>query len=161
MSGAICFAYPEARKAVIDMNVKVAIDSKYDGIMFHTYIEEFSARFDDEFGFNEPIVKEFKKRYGIDIRSQEFDPNDLASLRGEYLTQFLRELKVDLSKHNIKLGLFLDPENPDLPQRRSAGKQILCTGRIHIDWRRYIREGIVDELMVYCISQRHVTRQYQ
>jgi len=150
MSGPICFAYPEARKALISLHIKLATSAGYDGLMFHTYVEQCDARFDDEFGYNEPIVAEFKKRYGIDIRTQNFDPNDLAQLQGEYLTQYFRELKAAFKALSIKVGLFLNPKEPERLQRWLADPSVGDSGRIHVDWRRYIREGIVDELLVYC-----------
>ena len=150
MSGPICFAYPQARKALINMQLKLATSADYDGLMFHTYVEQMATRYDDEFGFNEPIVSEFKKRYGLDIRTESYDKEALADLRGEYLTQYFRELKAALKTHNIKLGIFLSPTELNKPQRWLADTSIMCSGNITIDWQRYIDEGIMDEIMVYC-----------
>ena len=97
MAGAICFEYPEARKALIDTYVDLATRSKYQGILFYLYIEAFHSRFNDEFGFNKPIVDEYKRRYGVDITHENFDVYSLAHLRGEYLTQFFRELRAALA----------------------------------------------------------------
>src|SRR5690348_17622517 len=65
----------------------------YDGIFFYTYIENCGARYLDEYGFNEPIVSEFKRRHGVDIRNQPFDKQAWYVLRGEYMTQFIRDRK--------------------------------------------------------------------
>ena len=150
MSGSICFAYPEARKALIDMQVKLATSADYDGLMFHTYVEQMAMRHDDEFGFNEPIVKEFQKRYAVDILTEAYDKEALANLRGEYLTQYFRELKSALAAHNVKLGVFINPAEPEKPQRWLADTSVMCSGNVTIDWPRYISEGIMDEIMVYC-----------
>ena len=140
MAGAVCFEYPEARKALVDMYVELATRSKYDGVLFYLYVEAFHSRFDDEFGFNKPIVDEFKKRYDVDITKDDYDVHALSQMRGEYLTQFFRELKAALKPHNIKVGITLSPNNPDYPQTWSASPEMLSSGRISVDWRRYIKE---------------------
>ncbi len=46
----------------------------------------------DQFGFNQPIVDEFCRRYRVDILTQDFDLEAWRALRGEYFTLFLREI---------------------------------------------------------------------
>ena len=70
---------------------RYVMERNFDGIAFLTYAENFSQRYEDEFGYNQPIVDEFRKRYGVDIRTEPFDKLAWAKLRGEYLTQFMRE----------------------------------------------------------------------
>ena len=132
------------------MQVKLATSAKYDGLMLHTYVEQMDTRYDEEFGFNEPIVNEFKKRYGVDIRTEAYDKQALAKLRGEYLTQYFRELKAALKPHKVKLGIFLNPAEPNKPQRWLADTSVMCSGNIDVDWQSYIDQEIVDEIMVYC-----------
>ena len=100
--GPIEFAYPEARKALVDLHMQFVRQDGYDGVIFVTYAENYSMRFQDEFGYNDPIVKEFKRRTGADIRTQPFTRAasrfDWYALRGEYLTQYFRELKEELRK---------------------------------------------------------------
>ena len=60
--GPIEFAYPDARKALVDLHMKFVRQDGYDGVLLITYAENYSMRFQDEFGFNEPIVQEFKRR---------------------------------------------------------------------------------------------------
>lgn len=149
MPGPICFAYPEARKALVDMYVELVRDKGYTGLSFHTYVENQGPRFDDEFGFNEPIVEEYRKRYGVDIRAEPYDKQKLAELRGEYLTQFFRELSAAFKPMGVKLSVMLDAKTPGNPQYWLAYPNLMLSGRIHIDWRTYAHEGLVDELFVY------------
>jgi HEAT repeat protein len=150
-SGCIELAYPEARKALMDIFVKHVLEAGYDGMALLTYVETFSMRFQDEFGFSEPIVQEFKKRYGVDIRTEKFDRHAWYDLRGEYVTQFMREMKAALAAHGKKLGIFLDSREPNYPLLWGALKdlRLLTAGRIYLDIERWIREGIVDELLVW------------
>lgn len=152
--GTIELAYPEARKALVDLHTKLAIEAGYDGVSLLTYVENFSLRYADEFGFSEPIVTEFKKRYGIDIRTEKF--NKTASLiawhklRGEYVTQYLVELKQSLSKAGIKLGMILDPVNPYMPMTWATLPHTHATiGNIYMDVNKWVRDGIVDRLLIF------------
>ena len=157
MSGPICFAYPGARQALVDMYVRLVEGKGYDGLSFHLYTENQGPRFDDEFGFNEPIVEEYRKRYGVDILTEDYDKQKLADLRGEYLTQFFRELREALRPMNVKVSVMIDAKDPDLPQVWLAFPDIMLSGRVRVDWRAYAREDLVDELFVYFHGEPYTT----
>ncbi|MBM4081783.1 MAG: hypothetical protein FJ278_18910, partial [Planctomycetes bacterium] len=149
-AGPIELAYPEARKALVEQYVEMA-NRGYDGVAFYTYVEHTSFRFEDEFGYGPPIVDEFKRRYGQDIRSEPFDKHAWYRLRGEYVTQFLRELSAAYRRHGKKLGMAIDPQETHYPAPwLGLGRDLRPAGRIYMDWERWVREGLVDEIMVYC-----------
>ena len=133
--GPIEFAYPEARKALVDLHMKFVRQDGYDGVIFLTYAENYSMRFQDEFGFNEPIVREFKRRTGVDLRTQPFTRTgsryDWYALRGEYLTQYLRELKEELRRDGKKLGIFVNPQQPHFTQPWNV-PELMLTGGPHL-----------------------------
>jgi HEAT repeat protein len=149
--GPLEFAYPEARKALVDLHMKYIRRDGYDGMIFLTYVENFGMRFQDEFGFNEPIVQEFKRRTGVDLRTQPFTRSasryDWYALRGEYLTQYLRELKAQLRGDGKKLGIFVNPQQPHFTQ--PWPEQMLTAGHIYCDLETWVRDGIIDQLLVY------------
>jgi HEAT repeat protein len=149
MSGPVSFAYPEARLALVKLYVALVRDKGYDGLNFHLYVENQGTRFDDEFGFNDPIVEAYKDRHGVDIRSEFYDKELLAKLRGEYLTQFFRELRKAMQPLGVEIGVTLGAKYPDQPQRWLAFRDSMLSGRIQVDWRAYAREGLVDEIFVY------------
>jgi HEAT repeat protein len=161
MAGAVCFEYPEARKALIDMYVELATRSKYDGILFYLYVEAFHSRFGDEFGFNKPIVDEFRKRYDVDITKEPYDVHALAQMRGEYLTQFFRELREALKPYNIKVGICINPASVQYPQVWGDSATMLVSGRISVDWRKYIREKLIDEITAWCAYKEPYTEPYE
>jgi hypothetical protein len=145
------FCYPELRRILVDRHVRHA--AKYDGISFYTYVENMAQRYMDEFGYNEPIVNEFKRRHGVDIRREPFDREAWNRLRGEYVTQFLVELHDALKARGKKLSMVLRPDQPHLPQRWLAVKDpALPTGAIHMDWEGWVRQGAVDELFVWGVG---------
>lgn len=158
--GPIELAYPKARRALVDLHARHVLKAGYDGMVFLTYAENYSLRFQDEFGFNKPIVEEFKRRYKIDLRSEEFKRfgcrYDWYNLRGEYLTEYLRELKRKLGKHGRKLGLFLNPWEPHYPQPWNVPQLMLTGGRMYMDLERWVRESIADQFIVYGYCDRRV-----
>ena len=147
--GPVEFAYPKARAAVIDYLVKDVVARGYNGLVLLTYAENYSQHYDDEFGFNEPIVAEFKRRYHIDIRKEDFDHTAWSRLRGEYFTQFLRELRVELGRRSRKLAVCVDGADAELPTKWSAHGGVHSSGLIHMDLATWAQEGLVDEICVW------------
>lgn len=145
------FCYPEVRKALVDRHVKCVEGPGYDGISFYTYVENMGQRYMDEFGYNEPIVQEFRRRYGVDIRREPFDKDKWNKLRGEYVTQFLAELHAALKAKGKKLSVVLRPDQPNLAQRwLCIESEVLPTGGLYTDWETWVRRGVVDELFMWC-----------
>lgn len=147
--GPVELAYPEARQKLIERFTDFAVDRGYQGFAFYTYAENWGLRYLDEFGYNQPIVDEFKRRYGVDIRTESFDKEAWARLRGEYVTQFLRELHASFKSHGKKICVWLNRDTTHLPQYWGVTPLTPTAGNIYMDWERWVDEGIVDELTVY------------
>ncbi len=150
--GPIELAYPEARKALIQMHVDEMLRCGYDGITFLTYVENYSMRFQDEFGYSPPIVEEFKRRYKLDITREPFtryaSKEDWHRLRGEYVTAFLRELKAEMSRHHKQLGIFISAHDIRKPQPWNVPELMRTAGMMHFDLETWAQENIVDLFMV-------------
>ena len=151
--GPIDLAYPEARKALVDLTVKETLKAGYDGICFLTYVENYSQRFQDEFGYSDPIVKDFKAQHKLDIRTEAFkrgaSREDWLRLRGSYITAFLRELTAELDKHEIKLGMVVNSNDPRQPQSWNVPELVMTAGSHLMDVDTWVREGLLDELLIY------------
>jgi hypothetical protein len=147
--GPIEFCYEGARKAMVEYLTKYVVEGNYDGIAFLTYAENYSQRYEDEFGYNQPIVDEFKRRYGVDIRTEPFDKVAWSKLRGEYLTQFFRELHASLGKSGKKIAMSVDGNYPYWPCRWGGEKGVRTAGKLWMDVETWIREGIIDELNLF------------
>ncbi len=75
-------------------------------------------------------------RYGVNILETDFDLDAWRRLRGEYLTQFLREIRGLTNQYNKKFTV--------LTQRGDhLGHPI---SNMVIDWRRWVKEEIIDDL---------------
>ncbi|MCK5804854.1 MAG: family 10 glycosylhydrolase [Lentisphaeria bacterium] len=149
--GPLEFCYPEARKAVIDRYVENMERYGYDGINFYTYVENCGIRYEDEFGFNQPIVDEFNKRYPkTDLRKDALTAEQKEhwyQCRGKFVTAFLRELHQELASRGKKLSVILDANEPDYVQPWWS-QPIAGSGKIRLEWQTWVREGIVDEIWV-------------
>jgi len=150
--GPIELAYPAARQALVALIADEARRTGYDGVCLITYVENYAVRFADEFGYSDPIVQDFQRLHGVDLRTQPFrrgaSREDWLRLRGSYVTAFLRELKAALSPGGIKLGLLINPNNPREPLTWNVPELVLTAGSHWMDVDTWIRDSIVDELVV-------------
>lgn len=146
-SGPIEFGYTEARTAVSDWIYQAATDVGYDGVMLHTFAENYSARYTDEFGFNDPVVEDFYNLHGVDIRRDSFNVADLRDLRGSYTTQFLQTLSTQLSSQGIELGVGINGDDADQAMMWLAGgSPFPLAGNMTMQWQQWVDQGLVDEL---------------
>ena len=168
--GVLEYAYPEVRAYFLQYFEYFIKAYPIDGLFISTRTHSWPADSGDEFGFNDVIVQEYQRRYDINIlsdprfdcNSPSFDPNSFVvenwrKLRGEYLTEFLQELKFVASRYNVKLSV-------GLPRAEHLGPPI---GNIFLDWKNWVSNGLIDEIVVGNItgmwmypSYRNVTRHY-
>lgn len=151
--GPLELAYPEARRALVELTVRETLKAGYDGICLLTYVENYALRFQDEFGYSEPIVRDFQRQFKLDLRTEPFrrsaSREDWLRLRGSYVTAFLRELKAGLDKHHVKLGMVVNSNDPRQPQSWNVPELVLTAGSHHMDVDTWVREGLVDALLIY------------
>lgn len=150
------YAYPEARKAKVSEFVQFARDYGFKRFVACLRTEaaqmQPAPKHADQFGFNTPVVEEMKKRYGVDILTDsrfdysdpQFDVRDplveaWRKLRGEYLTEFYRELRAALNEVDPEIQIAVQ-----IPGDRAG----TCLGNWHLDWRTWVDEGLVNELVV-------------
>ena len=149
--GPISFCYPEVRKILVQRYVDNITKYGYDGINFYTYVENTGLTYEDEFGFNQPIVDEFNKRYpGVNLRKDTLTEEQQLhwyKCRGKFVTDFLTELHDKLAPQNKKLSIILDAAEPNYVQSWWS-KPVRGTGKIYMDWENWINDGIVDEIWV-------------
>ena len=142
--GVLCLAYPEVRQHFIKRYLDSLKDAGYDGMFVCMRSQSKPAEFADQYGFNEPIRREYLKRYNRDILMQDFNLDLWRKLCGDYITIFLAELKKELSKINTKLGV-------GIPTSDYLGPPM---GNTVIDWQSWMQRQIVDDLIVEQDSSR-------
>jgi len=138
------YAYPEVRDYMINKIIRTFSDGfDFDGVFLSIRSHGLPPDHADQYGFNQPIVEEYKRRYGRDIMREDFDVEKWRELRGEYFTLFLRELKDHLKTKGQKLSI-------GIQQGEYIGPPF---GNMRIQWRQWIEEGIIDDLVL-----GHITR---
>ena len=136
--GVLEYAWPEVRQFMIGRFLKFLDQYPFDGVYLCTRTHSKPAETADEFGYAEPIVAEFQRRYGVDIRTQPFDHSKWEALRGEYLTQFLREFSQVLHARGKKLAI-------GIPLGDCLGPPY---GHQQLDWPTWVKDGLIDELSI-------------
>ncbi|NOZ20366.1 MAG: hypothetical protein GXP25_04675 [Planctomycetes bacterium] len=134
------YGYSEVRRHKLDQIAELFDRYDFDGVYICTRTHSEPARHADQFGFNPPIVDEFKRRYGVDIRTHNFDKEKWRRLRGEYLVQFFRELRARFPKKLIAAAI---------PIGDRIGPPY---GNMFLDWRAIVKDRLVDDLVVGVIS---------
>lgn len=136
--GVMEYAYPEVREYMLRVIRAFADPLDFDGVFLSVRSHSPPAEHADQFGYNEPVVKEYQRRYGRNILQASFDLEKWRELRGEYLTQFLVEVKEHLKKKGQALSI-------GVAQGDYIGPPF---GNMKLQWRRWISEGIIDSLVV-------------
>ena len=144
--GVLCYAYEEVRQYRLQILQHMLAETSADGLHLCTRSYVLPAEFGDQYGFNEPIVEEYQQRYGVDILKGDFDLESWRKLRGEYLTQFLDQVKNLLQKGRQRLSLAV-------PRGHYLGPPY---GNLYLNWQQWVREGRVDELVINVISGRQL-----
>ena len=137
--GYLDLSNPAARKYIIDRMIKYVNDLKADGLYLNSrshsglYSSHATSKYKpgphhaDRFGFGKELVKEYKKRYGIDIltdprfdyKSPKFAPKSVEvenwrKLRGEY---FRRKIPYNHLKEASESEYGPYPKPAGLPDR--------------------------------------------
>ena len=93
-----------------------------------------------EFGFEQPVLEEFKRRHGVDLlATDDFDRAAFRRLRGEAYTQFYRETKQLCRSRGKPMGLHVSVTMNMEPEEGAAMG-------IHWDWRTWLKEGLADSV---------------
>jgi len=132
---ALCYAHKEARDHVLrflDTCLRTGVDGVDLRLSSHNSTFEPMA-----YGFNEPVVAEFRRRFGVDPLTEDFDWFEWQALHGEYLTQLMREASAFLRERGKKCQVHLG-------HYVAADKRQYGVLNLYHDWKTWLREGLVD-----------------
>ena len=136
------FAFPEARRAKIELLMDLVNGYDVDGILLdYCRYPENSTTEDTKYGYygyDEPLLETCRKLYGFDPRKEPINsPNWIAfnHLRADTVTAFVKEFRdaLNSSGKKIRLAGFGDTD-PDL-EARSCGR----------DWVAWGQRGLIDD----------------
>ncbi len=136
--GYLALAHPEVRAYVRRELVAFARDFGADGVQLEFLPVLAAGESVWPLGYDEPALAEFRRRFGVDPRSQPADDPAWARLRADYVTEFFRELRRDLDALGRPVEVAAATEGiwarPDEAYR------------LGLDWPAWVEEGLVDAL---------------
>lgn len=152
--GCPVYLYPEARKYRLDLCREIVEDYDMDGMAYSLRTHSMSPGWPKavkDYGFNQIIVDEYGKRYGVDIRTQRFDRVKWAMLRGEGLSALVRETYEYLDSRGREFHMMVNP-GPfagfgDYSYMQE--QKHLLWGSVHCDFERWVAEGLMHTLILY------------
>ena len=149
LSGSPCEAYPEVQGLWLDW-VGDCLCAGVDGVDWRISNHSSWTDTPELYGFNEPVLDEYKRRYGVNPDVEPYDPVLLGEIRGEFYDQFLGRVKHRLSAAGKRMHVHLEVESyrPDatLARRRTR------PGNIHFHWRRWLHSGLADEATLMAVN---------
>jgi uncharacterized lipoprotein YddW (UPF0748 family) len=136
--GVLCLAYPEVRKYLRKRYLSLLAGYNFDGLFVCLRSQSKPPEYADQFGFNEPVCEDFKRIFGRDILTEDFSLQNWRDLHGSYLTKLLKELKKDIETEGMKMSI-------GCSRGEIIGPPL---GNTTLNWRTWIKEGIVDDLII-------------
>jgi len=136
--GVLCLAYPEVREHFCKHFINLLNGYNWDGLFVCFRSQSKPPEFADQYNYNEPVRNDFLKKYEVDILKENFDFQDWHNMLGGYITLFMEQLRGKLKPLDVKLSVGVargDVIGPPL-------------GNATLQWRKWIEDGLVDELII-------------
>ncbi len=144
--GLMSYAWPEARAFRV-AQARELLDLGADGIHCSTSAHSRhlpNVHENDFYGFEQPIVDEYQRRYGVDLRTaQQFDHAAWDTIKGEAMNQLYRELARECHARGKELWIGLQlGEYTNLCADPYFGPHVVA--RYRNLWKALVDEGIAD-----------------
>tara|TARA_R110002049_G_scaffold307038_1_gene506605 strand:- start:169532 stop:171355 length:1824 start_codon:yes stop_codon:yes gene_type:complete len=146
MAGTPCEAYAEVREYWLDQ-VQRVVKMGFDGIDFR--LQNHSGMVSDyvNYGYNEPIVKRYKEKYGVDMLTADVDPLKIMEIRGEFFLLFLEKATDIIHDSGKKVQVHLRHAH----EERVLSDEFNELGfwampKIVLDWKKVV--DLVDEVTI-------------
>ena len=148
--GVISYAWPEARAFRV-AQARELLDLGADGIHCSTSAHSRhlpSVKVNDFYGFGQPVVDEYRKRHGVDIRSApEFDREAWHTIKGEFMNQLYAELAAECHGRGKELRIGLQfGDCTHLSANPYWGENVVA--RYRNLWRPLVDAKIADAFLI-------------
>ncbi|HRE83613.1 MAG TPA: hypothetical protein PLN52_21385 [Opitutaceae bacterium] len=132
-------AYAEVRALWLTW-VRQMLDAGVDGVNLRISAHGTLSDEPDAYGWNPPVIAAYRQRYG----EGPIDPAKIATIRGDFYSKFVEEASRLVRSRGKKLHVHLHAEafRPSLV----FGQQNGIPAGIDFQWKRWLREGWVDEV---------------
>ena len=142
LHGTICYNEPAARAYRLAV-LKELLDYGADGIYLcnRTHSTVFGVDNDADYGFNPSVVAEYKKRYNVDILTEDYDPEKFKAIKAEGYNQLIKEASemVHAAGQKLMLGVSF--------WGVSTGRVGANYGKMSVDIAGYLRNGWIDAIV--------------
>jgi hypothetical protein len=149
VSGSLCEAYAEVQDYWMHW-VGDCLLAGVDGIDWRVSNHSCWTNTPLLYGFNQPVLEEYQRRYGVNPELERYDPQLLGDLRGDFYDQFLWKVKRRLAAAGKRMHMHLELESfrPDaaLARRRTR------PGNITFHWKRWLHDGLADEATLMAVN---------
>ena len=136
-----CEIYPEVR-TLWDGWIDRILDTGVDGLDIR--VSSHGNLVDEpwEYGFNQPVLDEYYRRYKHDLLGTDTDLARLAGIRCEHYTIFVRETSEKVRRVRKKMQVHIHAEafRPNLVHGQIMG----IPPNLHFEWQTWLKEGLVD-----------------
>jgi hypothetical protein len=132
------YSHEAVRKHMADRIENMVDGYDFDGVFLCTRSQCRPAEHADQFGFDQQVRTDMLESTGKDILREDFDLPEWHRLLGSYFTDFLYELRSKLEPKGLTLSV-------GVPRGDMIGPPL---GNWALQWRRWVQEGIVDQLVV-------------
>jgi hypothetical protein len=134
-----CEAYPEVRTLWLGW-VAAMLDAGVDGIDLRISAHGCLSDEPEAYGWNPPVLAAYAARFG----GEPVDPEKLATVRGDFYSEFVREASALVRSRGKKLQVHLHAEA--FRPRPVFGQQNGVPANIDFQWRRWLESGWVDSV---------------
>jgi len=144
LPGMLEITHPSAHKIWLD-RIQYLLDRGIDGISLRTLCHHNNTTSWRKYAFGPTVLDTFQKAYGRLPEATEDDYIKIRKIRGNALTELLREIRRRCKPHNQKI-LFQIETGAEMPEEIGNRMQI------HYDYEQWMKEGLVDEFHCRAIT---------
>jgi hypothetical protein len=150
LRGLPCYAEPAARERLL-AEVKELAARGVDGISvgFQSHMGAYKEPV--PYGFNPAVVEQYRRRWGVDIRTRDYDPDRLSRLNGEVFSGVLRDIRRAIgAKKRLSVSILQGYQAGGAWGSDQTARFVMLAGahKIDLNWPAWLQDGLVDDLVV-------------
>lgn len=139
IAGALSPAYKESHDVWLK-HITECLDAGVDGVDLRVAQHNRSLEF-ERYGFEPPVIEEYKKRHGVDIIKENFNPELHRKLPGEFYTSFYRKASALIRKRGKKVQIHI---GPNLISRDEFKRYM----NFNWEWEKWLEDKLADAITI-------------
>lgn len=137
-------AHVEARQIWL-ARVAQQVAAGVDGVSIRSYCHHNGPMHYLKYAFAQPVLETFRELYKRDPRMEESDYEKIRNIRGDFYTQFIADASKLVRAKGKKFSVEVE-SGVEVPSSLNVRMQL------PMQWKRWISEGLVDEVRVKWFS---------